>query len=82
MKKFTNLDEDLLKENQSAQKLFNMRLEEFERNMDNVNSAVNNLKDKYQSNLKNWGYAGSLGYINEQLNNILQHIEYHNNSNK
>lgn len=75
MKKFTTLDEDLLKESQSAQEMFNMRFEEFKQKMDSVNMAVNNLKAEYQSNLRNWGYAGSMGYVIEKLDNILEHLE-------
>jgi hypothetical protein len=75
MKKFTTLDEDLIKESQSAQDAFNLNFKEFEEKMDIVKLAVNNMKEDYQSNLRNWGYAGSMGYINEQLDNILQHLE-------
>ncbi|MCK9417393.1 hypothetical protein M0Q97_12205 [Candidatus Dojkabacteria bacterium] len=75
MKKFTTLDEDLLKESQSAQDMFNLRIKEFEQKMNDIKLAVYNMKEDYQSNLRNWGYAGSMGYINEQLDNILQHLE-------
>jgi uncharacterized coiled-coil DUF342 family protein len=75
MKKFTKIDEELLKESESAQNMFNMRFEEFKQKMDNINIAINNLKDEYQSNLRNWGYVGSMGYVNETLDNILEHLE-------
>lgn len=74
MKKFTTLDEDLIKESQSAQDAFNLKFKEFEEKLDIVKLAVNNMKEDYQSNLRNWGYAGSMGYVNEQLDDILAHL--------
>ena len=74
MKKFTTLEEDLLKESLSAQESFNNRYAEFKQKITDINWSVNKMREEYRSDLRNWGYSGSMGYINEQLDNILEHL--------
>lgn len=74
MKKFTTLEEDLLKESINAQESFNKRYEEFKQKITDINWSVNKFREEYRSDLRNWEYSGSMGYINEQLDNILQHL--------
>jgi len=74
MKKFTTLETDLLKEASGAQETFNERFVEASNKLMQVKVALEDFKEKYQSDPRNWGYAGSMEYVNEQLDQILIHL--------
>ena len=79
MKKFTKIDEELLKESQSAQEMFNSLIDEIENKLNQFNIELNKYKAEYYSDPNgrtkdNWGYIGSLKFVNEQLDNILEHL--------
>ena len=74
MKKFTTLKEDLLKEAYSAQEAFDKGFKEANDKLLQIRVALEDFKKKYQDDPRNWGYAGSLGYVNGELDNILEHL--------
>lgn len=74
MKKFTTLEEDLLKEAAGAQEAFEKGFTEASNKLMQIKVALEDFKEKYQKDSRNWGYAGSMGYINEQLDQILIHL--------
>jgi len=71
MKKFTNLDEELLKENAQVADKFNANFTSALQKIDDIKIALDDFAIKQQLEPRNWGYVGSLGYVNEQLDNIL-----------
>jgi hypothetical protein len=74
MKKFTTLETDLLTESVGAQEAFDKGFSEATDKLAQIEVALENFKEEYQGDLRNWGYAGSMNYINEQLNDILTHL--------
>jgi len=74
MKKFTTLEKDLVKEAAGAQEAFDKGFKNANDKLLQIKVALKDFKEKYQKEPRNWGYAGSLGYINEQLDNILEHL--------
>ena len=74
MKKFTTLEEDLIKEAAGAQEAFDKGFKEANDKLLQVRVALEDFKDKQKNDPRNWGYAGSIGYINAQLNDILSHL--------
>jgi len=74
MKKFTTLEEDLIKEAAGAQESFDKGFKEANDKLLQIRVALEDFKAKYQNEPRNWGFSGSMGYINEQLDGILQHL--------
>lgn len=74
MKKFTNLDEELLKENAQVADKFNAEFTKALQNIEDIKIALDDFAIKQQLEPRHWGYVGSLGYVNEQLDNILKFI--------
>lgn len=74
MKKFTNIDDDLIKENVELSKQFNNKYKSALSKLDQIKIALDDYAIDQVKNPRNWGYVGSLGYINEQLNDILEHL--------
>lgn len=74
MKKFTTLEEDLIKETAGAQESFDKGFKNANDKLLQIRVALEDFKEKYKNDSRNWGYAGSMGYINEQLDGVLQHL--------
>lgn len=74
MKKFTTLEEDLVKEAAGAQDAFDKGFKNANDKLLQIRVALEDFKDKYQNDPRNWGFAGSIGYVNEQLDQILEHL--------
>jgi len=74
MKKFTTLEEDLIKEAVGAKEAFEKSFTEASNKLMQIKVALEDFKEKYQNDPRNWGYAGSMGYINEQLDQVLIHL--------
>lgn len=74
MKKFTTLEIDLLNEAVGAQEAFDKSFKEANDKLLQIKVALEDFKTKYQNDPRNWGYAGSMGYINDQLNQVLIHL--------
>jgi len=74
MKKFTNLEEDLLKENAKADQKFQTLIDSVFMKLELI---INNLEEMRTEQLKksgNWGYSADLGHINSELDNILDFL--------
>ena len=76
MKKFTTLEEDLLNEAAGAQEAFEKGFTEASNKLMQIKVALEDFKEKYQNQPRDWGYAGSMGYVNDQLDQILQHLGF------
>jgi hypothetical protein len=74
MKKFTTLKEDLLKESEQTQDVFNHTFAEAQFKLDIVKSRLDIFKKKYQGDLRNWGYVGSMGHVIELLDEMLEFL--------
>ncbi len=74
MKKFTNLENDLIKENVELANKFNDKYKSALIKLDQIKIALDDYAIKQTKEPRNWGFVGSLGYINEELNNILEHL--------
>ena len=79
MKKFTTLKEDLIKEELKAYEQFDLRFKEVNDKMRILQNALDDYKKEYYGDSSgkrklNWGYSGSLGYVSEQLDTILEHL--------
>ena len=80
MKKFTTLEEDLIKEAAGAQEAFDKGFKEANDKLLQIRIALEDFKEKQKNEPRNWGYAGSMGYVNEQLDGILQHLGVYDES--
>ena len=74
MKKFTTLEEDLLKEAARSQNAFEQWFKDATDKLLQIKVALEDFKSKYQNDPRNWGFAGSMGYVNEQLDQVLSHL--------
>jgi hypothetical protein len=74
MRKFTTLEEDLIKENAQLQEKFDLEMNQALDNLDKIQKALTAHKEEYLNNAGNWGYVGSLEHVNELLNDILEFI--------
>ena len=74
MKKFTTLEKDVIKEAAGAQEAFEKNFSNASDKLLQVKVALEDFKEKYNKDPRNWGYAGSMGYINNQLDQILEHL--------
>jgi hypothetical protein len=75
MKKFTTLDEDLIKENVELAKKFSNHYTECLQKLDVIKIGLDDFAIKQSKENKNWGYLGSIAYVNEQLDTILEHLD-------
>lgn len=74
MKKFTKLDEELLKENATATEKFNSHYNNAIYRLDKIKDALNDMKFKYEENEGNWGYVGSIYHVVEELDNLCEFL--------
>jgi hypothetical protein len=74
MKKFTTLDEELIKENIELAKKFNNHYKECLQKLDIIKIGIDDFAIKQSKQNKDWGYLGSIAYVNEQLDTILEHL--------
>ena len=74
MKKFTKLDEELIKELASSAERFDFHYNEIVEKINLIQSELSNYKEKFLKEPNNWGYTGSMSYVNENLDTILDHL--------
>lgn len=74
MKKFSNLDEELLKENATATEKFNEHYNIAVDKLDKIKIALNDMKIEYDKNQGNWGYVGSIYHVVEELDDICEFL--------
>lgn len=82
MKKFTTLEEDILKENAQVQEKFDAEMNQALENLDKIQKALISHKEEYLTNAGNWGFVGSLEHINELLNETLEFIGSNENDDR
>jgi hypothetical protein len=71
MKKFTTLKEDLLNEAMESKTAFEEGYNNATEKIEKIKIALENFKEQFELDPRNWGFAGSMGRINEQLDDIL-----------
>jgi hypothetical protein len=71
MKKFTTLKEDLLNEAIESQKSFNEGYENANNKLERIKTALDDFQSEFENDPRNWGYSGSMGHVNELLDEIL-----------
>jgi len=85
MKKFTLLDSELIRENAELALKFSSNYKDALQKLDDIKIALDDLAIKQSNESSNWGYVGSLSHINEELDDILEHLgvkEIRDDSNK
>lgn len=74
MKKFTNIDNELIKENVEVAKQFNEKYKSALSKLDLIKIALDDFAIKQVKEPRNWGIVGSLGHVNEELDDILEFL--------
>lgn len=75
MKKFTKIDEDLIKENVELSKKFSNAYASSLRKLDIIKIALDNLAVEQSKDSRNWGLLGSLNKVNSDLVDILEFLD-------
>ena len=75
MKKFTHLDEDLIKENAEVAAKFNNYYKECLEILDEFKIALDDFAIKQTNEPRNWGYVGSISHVHEKLTETLQFLK-------
>lgn len=78
MKKFTTLNEDLIKEHTEVGLKFNEQYKNALQKLDQIKIALDDYAIAQVKEPGNWGYVGSLGHINDELNDILEFFGINN----
>ena len=79
MKKFTHIDEDLIKENLEVNNKFELGYNFSISRLETIKSALNNMAKEQVKNSGDYGYVGDINHVNESLNEILEFlVEYQN----
>jgi len=79
MKKFTHIEEDLIKENAEVDKKFMFGYSSAISKLEIIKSALNNMSNEQSKDSGNYGYVGDINRVNENLDEILEFlIEYQN----
>jgi len=79
MKKFTHLDEDLIKENQEADKKYLFGYSSAVSKLEAIKSSLTNMSNEQSNDPGNYGYVGDINNVNDKLDEILDFlIKYQN----
>jgi len=74
MKKFTNIENEIIKENANIELKFNEHLQSIFAKLDKIKIGIDDLAIKQQKDPRNWGYVGSLEKINYELDDIIDFL--------
>jgi hypothetical protein len=74
MRKFTTLKEDLIKENIQVQREFEGEFDQALNNMENIREYLLELRKDHEKEPGNWGFVGSLGHVNDLLEQITEFL--------
>ena len=74
MKKFTHIDEDLIKENLKLEEQFNTHYTESLQIVDQIKVALDDFAIKQQKDPGNWGFVGSVANVHDELREILNFL--------
>lgn len=75
MKKFTKLEEELIKENLELEENFNVHYTESLQLVDQIKVALDDFAIKQQQEPGDWGYVGSVAHVHEELKEILNFLK-------
>lgn len=75
MKKFTKIEEELLKENLEIEEKFNVHYTESLQIIDQIKIALDDFAIEQQKNPTNWGYVGSVAHVHDELREILNFLK-------
>lgn len=71
MKKFTNLEDELLKENLQVIEKYNNYISSIFEKMDLIKIKLNDFKNEKL----HWGHIGSIAHIDEKMDEIMEHLD-------
>lgn len=74
MKKFTKIEEDLIAEKLEVQEKFDFRYDLAKVQLEQIQRKLDQFKIDYNDDSTNWGYVGSLGHVNEKLDDLLEFL--------
>lgn len=74
MRKFTTLKEDLIKENYIVQRKFEEEFDKVLDNIENIREYLSEIRKDYEKEPGNWGFVGSLGHVNELLEQVVEFL--------
>jgi hypothetical protein len=74
MKKFTKIDEDLLRENATVAEKFQTHYDYAIKSMSDITNKLDELSAELEQNPKNWGIVASIAHVNDQLNDIKEFL--------
>lgn len=75
MKKFTNLNEERLKENKVINEEFNLNYQKCLQKIETIKIGLDDMAIEQTKNSWNWGYVGDMAHVNEILDSILEFLE-------
>ena len=70
MKKFTTIEEDLLRETRESEERFEQNYAEVLTKLDLIKDNLETLKQRHNTK-SDWGFVGSISHINNELEDIL-----------
>lgn len=74
MKKFTNIDSDIIKENAEIAINFNSNMQEILEKLDKIKVGIDDLALEQIKNPRDYGYIGIIEHINSELDEILDFL--------
>lgn len=74
MKKFTNLEEELIKENAKLAEKFNIHYQEILQKLDTIKVKLDDIALEQTKDPKNWGFVGSIAHVHEYVDDILEFL--------
>jgi len=74
MKKFTNIEEDLIKENLELEEKFNVHYTSSLQLVDEIKVLLDDFAIQQQKEPGNWGFVGSIAKVHDELNEIKEFL--------
>lgn len=71
MKKFTKIEEELIKENLELEEKFNVHYTESLQIIDQIKIAIDDFAIQQQKEPRNWGFVGTMAHIHDELREVL-----------
>jgi len=75
MKKFTHIDEDLIKENLEIEEKFNVYYTDSLEMVDKIKIALDDFAIEQQKNPGDWGYVASIANVHDELTEIMEFLK-------
>lgn len=74
MKKFTNIDSDIIKENAEIAINFNNNMQEILEKLDKIKVGIDDLALEQIKSPRDYGYIGIIEHVNSELDKILDFL--------